>query len=134
MKWALLLLMGLFAGFTCEAQQLNQKKSVDSTLYLSVTEDQPKFPGGDTEFKKFISKNLRWPAGDIDAEGSVIISFIVQRDGRLTDFKILRSLHPAFDKEALLLLKKSPKWIPAKQNGKIVKSRYTVPIRFSVED
>jgi protein TonB len=59
---------------------------------------------------------------------------MVQKDGRTTDFKIMRSLHPAFDKEALIMLRKMPKWKPAMQFGKPVKCGYTVPLMFSIKE
>jgi len=91
----------------------------------------PKFPGGDDALKKFIKGNLRWPKNERQIEGKVIISFIIQKDGRLTDFKIVKSLRPAYDKEALRIWKASPKWAPGMQLGKPVVVMYTVPVIFS---
>ncbi|OOQ61869.1 energy transducer TonB [Mucilaginibacter pedocola] len=102
--------------------------------FLSVAENQPKFPGGDTAFRKFIGKNLRWPEIQMESEGTVILGFVVQKNGRLTDYKIYREVNPEFAAEALRVMKLSPRWIPAKLNGKPVASRSTVPIRFHVEE
>ncbi|AMR33124.1 hypothetical protein A0256_17730 [Mucilaginibacter sp. PAMC 26640] len=94
-------------------------------------EVSPKFPGGEDAFKNFIKENLRWPKNDPQIEGKVIITFIIQKDGRLTNFKILKSLRPAYNKEALRILKASPKWTPGMQMGKPIVVAYTVPIIFS---
>jgi protein TonB len=103
-------------------------------MLICPTEIGPEFPGGDTAFRKFVAKNLKYPKGEVDAWGKVIINFMVQKDGRTTDFKIMRSLHPAFDKEALIMLRKMPKWKPAMQFGKPVKCGYTVPLMFSIKE
>ena len=91
------------------------------------------FPGGEKAWGKFFSNHLQWPKSDAgDTQGKVIISFIVERDGRLSDFKIERSLGKDFDAEVLRVMKLSPKWIPAKQNGKTIRKKYTVPINFVI--
>lgn len=92
-------------------------------------ENLPKFLGGDKAFAMFLSKNLKWP-DQIDAQGKVIISFIVEKDGSLTHFEVERIMGAEFDKEALRVLRKSPKWIPEMLNGKPVRCGYTVPINF----
>jgi len=107
---------------------LKQPSKNDLTI-IDPVENGPSFPGGHEAFNKFLSKNLKWP-DQIDAQGEVIISFIVEKDGSLTHFKVQRSLGPEFDQEALWVLRKSPKWIPEMLNGKPVRSGYTVPINF----
>jgi protein TonB len=97
-------------------------------------EKSPMFPGGEKAYGKFLEKNLKWPDTQIDAQGRVIISFFVEKDGRLTNFKLERGLGEPFDQEALRILKKSPRWIPAKQNGKAVRIRYSVPINFILSE
>jgi len=94
----------------------------------------PEFPGGKEAFSAFLHKNLRWPKDDEnDSQGIVIISFFVEKDGRLTDIKVAKSMSKAFDEEALRVLTLSPKWIPAMRNNKFIKSIYTVPIKFYQE-
>jgi protein TonB len=105
--------------------------SIDDSSFLRPT---PKFPGGQKAFYKFLNKNLKWPNPQIDAQGRVIISFFVEKDGRLTNFKVERGLGKPFDQEALRVLKKSPRWIPAKQNRKPVKVKYYVPINFTLSE
>jgi protein TonB len=91
----------------------------------------PEFPGGKKAFSAFLHKNLKWPKDDgNDWQGIVIISFFVEKDGRLTEIKVAKSMGAAFDEEALRVINLSPKWIPAMKNNKFIKSKYTVPIKF----
>jgi len=89
------------------------------------------FPGGTKAYGKFLEKNLRWPTQD-DIQGRVIVSFIVEKDGSLTNFKVERSLGKDCDNEALRVLRKFPKWIPGMKNGKPVRVKYMVPINFTI--
>ena len=93
----------------------------------------PTFPGGITAYRKFLAQNLKWPNQD-DAQGRVIVSFFIEKDGRLTGFKVERSLGKEFDAEAIRVLKKSPKWIPAMKNGKALRLKYAVPINFTLSE
>ncbi|HTE00215.1 MAG TPA: energy transducer TonB [Mucilaginibacter sp.] len=100
----------------------------------SECEHQPTFPGGTKAFQKYLLKNLKWPdkTGMIDVQGKVRVSFVVEKDGTLTNFKVLRKLHPLFDAEAIKVLKKSPRWNPGTVNGHKVRARYLVPINFQL--
>ncbi|RZA01266.1 MAG: energy transducer TonB [Sphingobacteriaceae bacterium] len=102
--------------------------------YCLQYEPTPRFPGGDKALNKFIYKNLRWPKTDADATGSVVLSFYVEKDGRLTDIKVVKSLHPDFDAEALKVMKKSPKWLPAVLNNKSIRCKYYIPIKFHLQE
>jgi TonB family protein len=105
----------------------------DTTIYTAV-EQQPQFPGGNEAFMKFIAKNFKYPAGEIEAHGRIIASFIVLEDGNFTDFKIVKSVHPVFDKEAIRVLKNMPRWKPGMQLGKPVRCRVMMPIQFEVPE
>ena len=91
----------------------------------------PKFPGGPEKMFEFIAYNLRWP-GDDDSciQGRVVVSFIVEKDGSLTDVKVIKSLDPAFDKEAVRVVKSMPKWEPGMWRGKPARVKYCIPIKF----
>lgn len=138
MKWLYLTLV--FSLFFVEVN--SQEKAVATTSKNdqiindpNSIEVNPSFPGGQKAFYKFLSKNLKWPSDNMDDTfGRVIVGFVIEKDGHLSDFKVERSLGKKFDAEALRVLKKSPKWIPGKQNGKLVRVRYTVPINFTVND
>jgi TonB family protein len=96
----------------------------------------PAFAGGLDAFYNFLSKNIRYPGESRKKgiQGRVLISFIVEKDGELTNFKIARGVENNIDQEALRVLKESPKWVPGYQNGKPVRVAYTVPISFTLED
>ena len=104
----------------------------DTTIYVQP-DLQPQYPGGYTALWNFINKNLTWPNPDADVDGKVVVQFVVEKDGTLTHKTIVRELEPAFDKEALRIINLLPKWIPAKLNGKPVRSYYKVPITFRLE-
>ena len=95
-------------------------------------EVMPSFRGGQQKLMQFISDNLRWPEGCDDSciQGRVVISFMIEKDGSITEPKVVKSLDPAFDKEALRVVEMMPKWNPAKVNGKVVRSSFRLPINF----
>jgi protein TonB len=130
MKKFLLAAVWVMIVLTVRGQTDTIKKT--DTTFISV-EKVPEFPGGLKTWSRFLTKNLRWPADDgMDSQASVFLSFIVEKNGRLTNLKVLKKTYPKFDNEALRVLKLSPKWIPAKVNGKPVRSKYVVPIRFAI--
>lgn len=91
----------------------------------------PQFPGGEAALYAYIMNNLKWPkpkAGDTLQE--VMVTFNVEKDGSLSDFKVVKSLTPSFDADVIRLLIKSPKWIPAKRGNQPIKSKYDFPIRY----
>jgi protein TonB len=98
-------------------------------------EVMPSFPGGTQKLMQFISDNLRWPEGceDFCIQGKVVVSFIIEKDGRVTEPKVVRSLDPAFDKEALRIVNLMPKWNPYSINGERRRMKYTIPISFKVK-
>ena len=114
----------------------------DSSLYpdkygiYSVCHPLPSFPGGSKALLKFLAKNTKWPdkSGMIDVQGKVLVTFVVEKNGLLTHFRITKSLDPIFDKEALRAIKLSPKWIPGRVNHKKVRCWYTVPFNFSLNN
>lgn len=97
-------------------------------------ESQPIFPGGMDKFYNYLSKAIRYPAmaQENGIQGKVFVSFIIERNGTLSDLKVDRKLGFGTDEEALRVLKASPKWIPGIQNGRPVRVRYNIPISFSL--
>ena len=108
-------------------------KAKDEPVAL-VVENMPDYPGGTGKLMEFLAKNLKYPesAEKNKQEGRVIVRFVVEKDGSLTDFAVARSVSPALDAEALRVAKMMPKWIPAKNKGKTVRVRYNIPIKFSL--
>ncbi|MGV3642502.1 MAG: TonB family protein [Adhaeribacter sp.] len=107
--------------------------SRDSKIF-SFVEQIARFPGGDVAMNKFIATNLKYPAESLKnkLEGLVVAQFVVDRNGQIHDATIVKSLDAATDAEALRLVKSFPDFEPAKQNGRPVEFRYTLPIRFSL--
>lgn len=100
------------------------------TLPGLIVESLPEFPGGMDQCMQFLQKKLRYPSRDIEMNGRVVIQFTVQRDGSIGDAKVLRSLHPLFDREALRVVNSMPKWKPGNQRGKRVSVKYILPVTF----
>jgi protein TonB len=92
----------------------------------------PEPVGGNAAWAKFLQKNLRYP--DTEVQGRVIISFIIEKDGHLTDLKVLKGVVTELDREAMRVLKLAPAWKPGLQNGKPVRVKYTIPIVFQISE
>jgi TonB family protein len=105
----------------------------DRQIFTAV-EQQPSFGGNDNAFNMYLAKSIRYPqyARDHNITGRVIITFVVERDGRLTDFKILRSPDESLSEEALRVMKNSPVWRPGIQNGRPVRVQFSVPVAFAL--
>ena len=97
-------------------------------------QNQPTYPGGIAEFYKFLGKNIKYPiqAAEANLQGNVFVSFIVSKDGNITDIKVDRKLGMGTDEEALRVLKLSKKWNPGIVDGKPVNVKYKMPIRFTL--
>jgi TonB family protein len=95
-----------------------------------VVEKMPVFPGGNVQ--AYIAQHLKYPdgAGEICVQGRVIVSFVIEKDGSISNAKVERSLDPLFDKEAMRMVSGMPRWQPGRQNGKPVRVRYTLPVTF----
>ncbi|MGV3504379.1 MAG: TonB family protein [Adhaeribacter sp.] len=106
----------------------------DSKIFTFV-EQMARFPGGEAAMNKFIAENLRYPEASHKnkVEGLVVAQFVVDRNGKVLEPNIVKSLDPATDAEALRLIKSFPDFEPARQNGNPVELRYTLPIRFSLQ-
>jgi len=135
--WVFMVLVGLLACRTATAQEtiIPYRPGfgpVDEGKVYDVVEQMPSFPGGPAAMMEFISRSIVYPVSALKQElqGRVIVSFIVERDGRLSNAKVVKSVAPDLDKEALRIVKKMPRWIPGQQNGRKVKVKYTVPITF----
>lgn len=105
---------------------------VDGNHIFQVVEEMPEFPGGMGECMKWIGQNIKYPkeAHDKGVQGRVIITFIVEKDGSITEPKVARGVSPALDAEALRIVSIMPKWKPAKQRGQVVRVKYTIPVMF----
>ena len=104
-------------------------------LIFTIVEDMPQFPGGKQELMKFLGKNITYPvsAQKAQIEGSVMVQFVVGKDGSVRNPKVVRSVNPELDAEALRLVGIMPKWTPGKQRGKAVPVSYNLPISFRLD-
>lgn len=99
---------------------------------FAYVQQAPSFPGGQDKMYAFLQKHKKYPQKEPDSgiEGRVFVGFIVKSDGSIENIEIKRSLSPSHDAEAIRVIKMMPKWIPAKQNGRDVNCRYTLPVDF----
>lgn len=111
--------------------QVVEEEPVEMTIY-EVVEHMPDFPGGEAALQKYLKKHVVYPesARKKGVQGRVLVQFVVGKDGSICDTKVVRSVEPVLDREAVRVINKMPKWKPGRQKGKPVRVRYTVPINF----
>ena len=100
-----------------------------------VVDEMPKFPGGTGALFEYLARNVRYPAEAEKAgiQGRVIVSFVVEKDGRVSNAKTIKAIHPALDAEALRLINGMPKWTPGKKNGEAARVQYVTPVTFRLQ-
>ena len=138
---ALILLVVVFVPARANAQDKKEKTTqthkdttTDDKVY-EVCEQMPIFEGGDAALMKYLTDSVKYPelAKKHGVQGRVVIGFIVEKDGSLTDVKVLRHVDIALDAEALRVVKGMPKWIPGCQDEQLVRVRYNVPVSFRLK-
>ena len=104
------------------------------TIFVGV-ENMPDFPGGQAALMQYLAKNIKYPtfAQENGTQGRVIVQFVVNRDGSIVDAKVVRSVDPYLDKEALRVINTMPKWKPGMQRGKPVRVKFTVPVMYRLQ-
>jgi TonB family protein len=121
--------------FSASAQTTTAKK--DANAPFVFVDEMPVFKGGEAEMMKFLGSNIRYPkeAHENGLEGLVVISFVVETDGRLSDIQPVKKLGSGTDEEAVRVVQMmSGQWIPGKQNGNLVRVKYVLPIRFALTE
>jgi protein TonB len=127
----------LFLIFICFAQNMfSQSKNTETSISIDDTQIyntagldvKPEFPGGVDKFHQFIDENYIKPKEKPNLKGKIYTTFIIEKDGSLTDIKILRDLGFGTGNEAIRVLNLTPKWIPGKHNNKVVRVLFSVPI------
>ena len=126
--------MMLDVDLNTATKTITAQRYIDTNKTYTSVEVPPSFPGGNDRLYQFISQNVRYPesARAKKIEGRVFISFVVEKDGHLSDIKVVRSPDESLSEEALRVLKLLPRWNPGTQNGKPVRVMFTVPINFSL--
>ena len=117
-----------------KAVESSDPKKVFKGKVYDLVDEMPSFPGGLEELYKWIDNNVQYPAvaRENGIEGRVILKFIVEKDGSLSDSTVIHSVHPMVDREALRLVGQMPKWNPGKRAGIPVRVRYCLPIKFKL--
>ena len=126
---------------TAEVKHVEEKiaepepPKVEETKVFDVVEQMPSFPGGPSALMQYLSSNIKYPvvAEENGVQGRVVCTFVVERDGSITDVRVVKSVDPSLDKEAMRVVKSMTKWIPGKQNGSAVRVKYTVPVTFRLQ-
>ena len=110
------------------------KPEVENKVF-DVVEQMPSFPGGQSALMSYLANNIKYPvvAQENGVQGRVVVSFVVERDGSITDVQVVRSVDPSLDREAQRVVRSMPKWIPGKQNGQAVRVKYNVPVSFRLQ-
>ena len=116
------------------AESSAPKKVFTGKVY-DIVEQMPSFPGGAAELMKWLSSHVQYPAIAIESciQGTVIVAFIVEPDGSVSNAKLMRSVDPCIDQEALRVVRQMPKWKPGKQDGSTVRVKFHLPIKFMLE-
>lgn len=109
------------------------KQEQEQDKIFEVVEQQPQFPGGSVN--GWLADHIKYPvvAAENGIQGRVVVQFVVERDGSVSQVKVVRGVDPSLDKEAQRVISSMPKWIPGKQNGQAVRSRFTVPVTFRLQ-
>lgn len=102
---------------------------------FDVVEVPPTFPGGEGQLRAWLASNTKYPpvAEDNGIQGRVIVQFVVERDGSVSNVNVVRGVDPSLDKEAARVVRSMPKWTPGKQNGQAVRARFNVPVVFKLQ-
>ncbi|MBR6884096.1 MAG: energy transducer TonB [Prevotella sp.] len=120
---------------TLGAQAQQQKGNTEPQDVFDVVEDMPQYPGGMQAMLSFLQENITYPkdAQEKKISGRVLVTFVVEKDGSISNVETVKSVFPSLDEEAVRIVKAMPNWKPGKQNGKVVRVKYTLPISFSLK-
>ena len=107
----------------------------ENVVFGDIPEQMPSFRGGIQKLQEFINENIQYTEemAQTCAQGRVVVRFVIEKDGTVTNPKVVKSVDPVFDKEALRIVSIMPKWMPAKMNGKAIRTTYTVPVNFRLK-
>ena len=132
-KMFLMCAMAVLCLMTANAQKTIVSQS-NQSVYDEV-EVMPEFPGGMQAMIEFIQTNIKYPKDAIKQEvgGRVMVMFVVETDGSLSNVRVARKVFPSLDAEAVRVVKTMPKWKPGKEKGKVVRVNYTLPVVFSIK-
>lgn len=121
-------------GETIKTKEVMAQENVGEQVF-DVVQQMPQFPGGDAALFKYLSTNIKYPpiAEENGVQGRVIVSFVVERDGSISNVKVIKHVDPSLDREAVRVVSTMPKWTPGTQNGETVRVKHTVPMTFRLQ-
>ena len=131
----LMSLMAICSLTTVLAQKTVVSQKDQKEEPYNVVEDMPAFPGGMEAMIQFLSSNIQYPADaqKQKVDGRVLVNFVVEKDGSITEVKVVKPTFPSLDAEAIRVVKAMPKWKPGYQRGQAVRVQFTMPINFSLK-
>ena len=133
MKKTIIMMLLSVAMLTANNVIAAEPASPEPKVY-DMVEKMPSFPWGSEALKEYLKKNTRYPNPDACIQGRVVVVFVVDEKGNLSDVKVARSVEPSLDAEAVRVVKSMPRWNPGIEKGKAVKVRYTLPVTFRLEN
>lgn len=112
-----------------------EEEVVEEAPIFTVVESMPEFPGGQGELYKYLGNNIKYPvmAKESGIQGRVFVTFVVEKDGSITDVRLLRGIGGGCDEEAIRVVESMPNWKPGKQRGKPVRVQYNLPVKFTLQ-
>lgn len=115
--------------------RVEEEESAEEMQIFMVVESMPEYPGGEAALYKYLAENIKYPqmAKESGIQGRVFVTFVVERDGRVTDVRVLRGIGGGCDEEAIRVVEGMPKWAPGKQRGKSVRVQYNLPVKFTLQ-
>ena len=132
-KLILMSMMAVLCLMTANAQKTVVSQSKQN-IY-DVVEQMPEFPGGMEALINFLSTNIKYPNDAIkqNVGGRVMVMFVVETDGSISNVRVAKRVFPSLDAEAIRVVKTMPKWKPGKEKGRLVRVNYTLPVVFSIK-
>lgn len=114
--------------------KIEEEEEEDEQEIFQVVENDPEFPGGVDAMYKYLAQNIKYPqlARENNITGRVYVTFVVEKDGSVTNVRVLRDIGGGCGQEAVRIVKAMPKWTPGKQRGKAVRVQYNLPVNFSL--
>lgn len=109
------------------------ENKVEEEIFVFV-EDFPEFPNGEENMYKYLGANIKYPKDALEngIQGTVVVKFVVEKDGTISNVKAIRKIGGGCDEEAVRVVKRMPRWKPGKQRGKPVRTEFTLPIQFKL--
>ena len=118
-----------------EIKDDDEKVHDDENTPFKIVEEEAEFPGGYGKLIEYLAKSIQYPqqALETGTKGGVMLTFVVEKDGSITDIKVIRDIGSGCGQEAIRVVKEMPKWQPAKQRGKAVRQQFVLPVTFNLQ-